>query len=93
MIQKNNLFRASYASWCVLGFYRGVNDYNYSIKRSRNKKNILYIDSIRTGFLGSFIYGFPLIFPLLIYKEIYRLEVDIRNLEHEKETDFYNRLI
>ena len=30
---------------------------------------------------------------LTIYKEIYRLEIYLRNLENEKNSDFYNKLL
>lgn len=38
------------------------------------------------------MYANPLLFPITASKEIYRLEVNLRNLENEKKTDYYNNL-
>jgi hypothetical protein len=45
------------------------------------------------GFGGMFVYAVPIFLPILIYKEIYRLEVDIRDLKDEKITTTYNHLL
>jgi hypothetical protein len=39
------------------------------------------------------MYGNPVLFPLSIYKEIYRLEINMRKLENEKLNFFYNELL
>lgn len=82
---KKSLKVIGYTSWCGLGFIRGTNYYKYN-----QKKEFLYLDSVCYGFYGTLIYANPLLSPALVYKEIYRLEVNIRSIENEKNTDFYN---
>jgi len=75
-----------WAGWSGIGFIRGMNDYKYQ------KNTYLYSDLIFTGLLGLIIYANPTSLPFMMYKEIYRLEVNLRNLEDEKKKDFYNKL-
>lgn len=88
---KNKYFIATicYTSWCGLGFIRGINSYKYD----KIKEPYIYSDSIIDGLIGIFVYGNPILLPLFIHKELYRLEVNIRNLENEKKSKFYNKLI
>lgn len=73
----------------LLGFYRGCNFYSY--KNEKYEKNLfLYTNKIAYGFLGFLVYIFPISIPLILYKEIYRIEVNIRNLE---KTDYYFELL
>lgn len=44
------------------------------------------------GLIGSILYMAPFTIIFMIPKEIYRLEVDLRNLQNEKDNDWYNRL-
>jgi hypothetical protein len=77
------------ASVGVLGFHRGVQDYNY-----RNKKTpYLYSSSFLSGLLGAFFYINPFFCVITIPKELYRLEVNIRGMEDEKKGDEYNRIL
>ena len=78
----------SYISWCGLGFMRGMHDYKYNVKNE-----YLYLSSVTYGCLGVIIYGNPVAFPYTLYKEIYRLEVNLRNIENEKKNSFYNDLL
>jgi len=39
------------------------------------------------------LYANPGLLPFSVYKEMYRLEVNIRNLEDEKTTSYYNNLV
>jgi hypothetical protein len=86
-----------YTGWCGLGFARGFQSAKYDhtkydhTKYYSDKPN-MYIDSISHGFLGTIFYANPILFPIFIYKEIYRLEVNIRKLEEEKKTSKYNDL-
>ena len=82
------------ASWCGLGFYRGINHYKYIHDNDKYKinKNYLYSDSMIYGFYGVIMYMNPPMLPFTIYKELYRLEVNIRNLEDEKKTEYYNNI-
>ena len=98
MKQKYLLFKIGYGALCGLGFIRGLQSYKYNHNKD-NKRNkhenpepIIYINSICYGFFGICIYANPMFFPVTLYKEIYRLEVNIRKLENEKTTDFYNNV-
>ncbi len=72
--------------WAGLGFGRGVNSYNYS-----HKSPYLYSRSFMCGMLGIFIYINPAFLPLTTYKELYRLEINIRDLN--KNDKYYNELL
>jgi hypothetical protein len=80
------------SSWTLLGFKRGLNsyDYNYDKFKSIKKDPYLYISKGQQGLIGIFLYINPLFLPINIYKEIYRLEVNIRGLEEEKKSEYYN---
>jgi len=39
------------------------------------------------------MYANPVLLPLTIHKEFYRLEINARNLENEKKSSYYNELI
>ena len=87
---KKRLAMISYASWCGLGFIRGTNSYNYN--RYEKKEEYLYLSSFGSGFIGVVLYANPLFLPWTIYKEVYRFEVNFRNLENEKKSYYYNNL-
>ena len=84
-----------YTSWCGLGFIRGIKSYNYNYTYKENKENkkYIYLDSMYNGFFGILMYANIALFPYLIYKELYRLEVNIRNLENEKKSKLYIDII
>ena len=85
--------------WLGLGFYRGVIAYNhkykcdcieYEDKKISNKPTYFYASSFGSGLFGVFIYVNPFLLPSTIFKEIYRIEVNLRGLDEEKEKhDFY----
>ena len=77
--------------WGSLGFYRGVQVYNCSIEKY--KEDYIYTDCVGYGLIQSILYLNPFAIPLIIRKEIYRLEVNIRGLDKEKEKFHYNDLI
>lgn len=83
----------SIISWGGLGFYRGVQEYNYNYKsKSENYKREnpqLYISTVGAGFVGAFMYVNPIGIVLSIPGELYRIEVNLRGLE---KTDRYYRL-
>lgn len=118
-----------FASWGVLGYYRGTQHYDYTSKiemekytekmNERNKAiekyNIektkysyayepilpilpsnkpakYYITNILFGLYGSCLYIYPLSGLLYFFKEIYRLEVYLRNLPDEEKKRYYNTL-
>jgi hypothetical protein len=90
---KNKLALIGYTSWCGLGFIRGVNCYKYSHDKYDKDKPYLYLSSVGNGIFGILMYGNPLLLPVSIYKELYRLEISIRNLENEKNSRFYNEIL
>ena len=90
---------ASWTSWSLLGFYRGLNNYDYTNNEKNNsiilKKQIPYFYSTKLLYgLGGFcIYINPFLTLITVSKEIYRLEVNIRGMEDEKNTEYYNSII
>lgn len=79
--------------WCALGFKRGLSDYDYSHNKYCKDNTYLYSNKIGMGTFGIICYLNPFFIPILTVKEIYRLEVNLRNLEKEKNTDKYNKLL
>lgn len=77
-------------TWLGLGFKRGLDDYNYTVNQ-RNKL-YMYSDAFMFGLLGVIVYINPILVPLNVIKEIYRVEVNLRGLEEEKKKDKYNVL-
>jgi hypothetical protein len=92
-LNKNNYLKIAYAGWCGLGFYRGIKAYNYSYNKYNKDESYMYVYSIGHGCRGSFYYVFPIFFPIMIHKEIYRFEVNMRNIEKEKASSYYNELL
>ena len=82
---------AIYTGWIGLGFYRGIKAYNYSYNKYNNDESYMYIYSMGHGCRGSFYY--LLFFPIMIHKEFYRFEVNMRNIEKEKKSVYYNELL
>ena len=88
---KHSIGGLMWASWSGLGYIRGINSYKYHHNKyeTEKKEDYLYASLM----LGIGIYANPFLLPFTIYKEIYRFEVDVRNLEDEKKTRFYNSLL
>jgi len=90
-------------SWSGLGFYRGTKNYGHDYKKkcieyeeSKNTKyytmqkpQYLYSSCVWFGLFGFLLYVNPLTAFVVIPKELYRLEVNIRGLHEEKEKDKY----
>lgn len=93
MITRTHL-KILYSSWCILGFTRGKNSYDYSYNKDlkTNGKPYFYYQMFMMGAFGTLFYANPFTAPINIVKEIYRLEVNLRNLNDEKLTDLYNEL-
>jgi hypothetical protein len=89
MSKKDILVLVTGTGWSVLGFKRGLQSYDYQVIR---KEPYLYLHKGQYGFAGLFLYMNPFLLPLTLYKEMYRLEVNLRGLEQEKKTDYYNQL-
>ena len=92
---KNGVRFIAMWAWPVLGFYRGLNSYNYNYVKNKlyRHSNPFYIDKIVWGAVGTLIYLNPITFFFVLYKEVYRLEVNLRGLEDEKNTDYYNEVL
>jgi len=81
---------------CSLGFYRGVNAYSYRYKKINKYEEspvYLYTSAYLYGFYGSIIYITPFLWPIILPKEIYRLEINLRGIDSEKGGDYYNELM
>ena len=83
----------SYTSWCGIGFLRGINDYKYNYNKYDKTEPYMYSNSICYGFFGMILYANPAFMPITIYREIYRLEINLRNMEDEKKNRSYNDII
>ena len=85
--------------WPILGFKRGINsyDYNYSQNKlyshGKQPKNSFYFDKFVWGVFSAIVYLNPVTGLIGLYKEVYRLEVNLRGLEDEKKTDYYNEVL
>jgi hypothetical protein len=106
-MKKRLAFIIPYTSLGVVGFFRGINEYKYNYKNAfdsyendckkypdckLNKPIFLYLNSFFNGTYGLFMYLNPLFLPVFIYKEFYRLEVNVRGLDEEKKTRKYNEV-
>jgi hypothetical protein len=94
IITKSNIKIAIMGGWAMLGFKRGVDSYVYSYSNiNLSQNNIpLYLDGFFWGIGGTATYVFPPFIFFSLYKEMYRLEVNIRGLKYEKNTKYYNSL-
>lgn len=92
-------------AWAGLGFYRGVKLYNYKYnyevieyekkedKKKDKKPTYFYAYCFGSGIFGGLIYVNPFFLPVTISKEIYRLEVNIRGMNEEKEKHLFYEII
>lgn len=121
----NKILGGVYLSWCLLGFYRGTQEYDFEIemdtnvfdtKMARYNKDIeiyrkdkikykdimlyeptlpikptkFYITRMMYGLYGTSFYAIPFTGPVCAAKELYRIEINLRNIDNEKKTRFYN---
>jgi hypothetical protein len=77
-------------SWSGLGFYRGTQHYKY--RTEYYKRNYFYSDAFIMGLFGTTLYSAPPFCFFMIYKELQRLETNIRHLEIKDVVD-YNSLL
>jgi hypothetical protein len=82
-----------YTTWCGLGYFRGIDYYHYNHYKYEKKEEYLYSSLILNGLYGTIIYANPILFPITMYKEIYRLEINLRNMENEKNSKYYKQLL
>jgi len=96
---KNKIIFVTLSSWSALGFKRGVDSYNYHYSNNRlyrdfeKMKHPLYLDKLVWGIGGILCYLNPITACVVLYKEVYRLEVNLRGIEDEKKTDYYNKVL
>jgi hypothetical protein len=84
----------TFGFWGLLGFKRGINAYDYGYKKNKtaiNASDYLYSSKIMTGLGGTLLYLHPLFLCQTIPKEIYRLELNLRGINHDND-DYYNKL-
>ena len=83
--------RGYFLSMGVLGFYRGIKYGLY--KYGQLYRDVMYINTLFYGIYGSIVYIHPCMLPFTVSKELYRLEVHIRKLDHLKDSEYYNRIV
>ena len=94
LLTSRNLLYLTGTGWGILGFTRGINQYDYEyINENHYKKPYFYTNKIGSGIAGLIIYINPCFLPITTYKEIYRLEINIRGMEEEKDTMYYNNIL
>ena len=57
------------------------------------KPSYFYFSMIGYGLFGILVYVNPIMLPIVFVKEIYRLEINLRSIDNEKKTNFYNRVL
>jgi hypothetical protein len=57
------------------------------------KPSYFYFSMTGYGLCGIMIYVNPIMLPIVFVKEMYRLEINLRNIDNEKKTNFYNKLL
>jgi hypothetical protein len=97
-MNKNNIIpHCLIGIWPLLGFKRGMDSYDYHHSKNNlyNKQQgpPLFINKIGWGIGSACAYMSPFTFFIVLYKEVYRLEINIRGLEEEKKKDYYNEVI
>ena len=94
MYRQQIKYIAPVSACSLLGFKRGIESYDYNHRPNcKSKESYMYSSRIFYGFVGGVLYLNPILLIVrFIPKEIYRAEVYIRNLEKEKQTDYYNEI-
>lgn len=87
-IQKPLLIGSAFC-WGLLGFKRGCAKYDHLYSQPCLKELFLYRNKISTGIIGSLLYINPILLLPILYKEIYRFEVYLRNMDKEYDKDSY----
>lgn len=91
ILTRNNLLYLTGTVWGMVGFNRGIIRYEYEHKY--DKVSYFYTDKICSGIAGLLIYINPAFLPFVVYKEIYRLEINLRGLEEKKDTQYYHNFL
>jgi hypothetical protein len=69
-------------SWSVLGFYRGVERYDYIYDIKKEKKYV--ISKLTIGIISGLFYIIPITFPIAVYNELTNLKNLLDDLEKNK---------
>ena len=88
-MNRTHMFAILYIGWSGLGFFRGIKYYKYKYRHPQ----YLYINQLMYGLLGTITYALPTLLPFTLYKEAYRLEIYMRNLDGDLPGDFDNLLL
>lgn len=86
---------AATVGWGSLGFYRGLNEYDYKYEQNKKmgrRELYLYSGKITGGLFGCLFYLNPFLAIFMVSKEMYRLEVNLRGMEPEKQSAKYNEI-
>ena len=86
---------AATVGWGSLGFYRGLNEYDYKYEQNKKmgrRELYLYSGKFTGGLFGCLFYLNPFLTIFMVSKEIYRLEVNLRGMDTEKQTAKYNEI-
>ena len=67
-------------------------DIHFRVPRKIDKPHKYYISTLGYGLYGSLMYLFPFPGVMFFIKEIYILEINLRGLNDEKKTKYYNSL-
>ena len=76
---------SSLVGWGILGFTRGLSNYDFYT----SPENYYYKNRILHGICGTIVYTNPILAILVLNKELFRLEVEIRSLTPEKDKPRY----
>lgn len=91
--EKYMIVKMIYIGWCGFGFIRGIQyPYQCNLIIKPSIHHPMYIEKFVNGLFGCFIYSNLLMLPFVIHKEVYRLEVAVRQLGYEKNDEYYNNL-
>ena len=88
-----------YGSWGLLGFYRGIQLYDFRHEEDmkkylQNPKRYdkpcdFYSHKLGVGMFATIVYIFPFVCVFPAIKELKRLEINLRSLEEEKKKSEY----
>jgi len=71
-------------------YQKKIQEKQYYSEHLIEKPNFFYYHCFLSGIFGMIIYINPITFLLMIPKELYRLEVNLRNMKDQKKSSYYN---
>ncbi len=109
LTSKQKVFLGLYSTWTCLGFRRGYLQYKHTHEQKMKKyledkeanksygakpEPFYYTNAALEGFFGgAIVYINPFFLPWTIFREIKRLEINLRDLEEEKNSPDYYRVL